>query len=389
MKTYLLRVRRGFTLVELLVVITIIGVLAGLLLPAVQQAREAARRLDCGNKIRNLALAAIQFDAAYKRLPASSRPPYTPASAGTVRISGITKILPYIENSNLYNIYQQNKNWNDATPPGSATPNFGALVETTPTNLAISEIRIPLFNCPSSTNPDRKDSDPANWSNSGNYTIAITDYSPVLGVSYRLAFKGTATQPIIAGVGILSQSNPGRLSDVRDGTSTTIMYAESAGRPTIYRKGKVYGSGDNSNRVNGGGWARPASDFFIDGAMITNLGNGYAAFPGSGNSTAGVGVINIANGEDIGPSTFMASGYSSTNPATLNPSTGSTSTVVPDATTMNGFLGTGEVYSFHTGGANIAFGDGAIRFMSQEIDIVDFARLVTRESGEVVRKSAE
>lgn len=387
MSSYHLRVRRGFTLVELLVVIAIIGVLAGLLLPAIQQAREAARRLDCGAKMTNLAKAVDQFSAAYKVLPVSASSTYTPSA---VRISGITKILPYIDQANLYALYQTNKNWNDTTTPtgGNSTT---ALVETAPTNRAIADIRLPLLNCPSSTNPDRKDSDPAAW-NTSNIPLAITDYSPVLGVSIRAtAFVPAPVPPIIAGAGILSQSSPGRMSDVKDGLSTTIMYAESAGRPTIYRKNKVFGGDTSTNRVNGGAWVRPASDFFVDGARITNVATGVAEFPGI--SLANVGVMNVATGEDIGPvasSWSATTGFPASNSSTLNP-TPSTSTpsYTPLPATTRNFLGTGEVYSFHTGGANIVFGDGALRFMSQNVSLDEFARMVTRESGEIIRKTVE
>src|SRR3954471_669028 len=96
------RSRRGFTLVELLVVIAIIGVLVSLLLPAVQTAREAARRTQCGNNLRQLALAAQNFHDTYRRLPSSIRP----AGLTTApRISGHVQLLPFLEQKNTYDAY--------------------------------------------------------------------------------------------------------------------------------------------------------------------------------------------------------------------------------------------------------------------------------------------
>ncbi len=104
------RPRRGFTLVELLVVIAIIGVLAGLLLPAVNTAREAARRSSCASNMRNLALATIQFEGAFKKYPAATRPT---ASTGAnsqnpnVRIGVVAQILANLELSTIANAYKQ------------------------------------------------------------------------------------------------------------------------------------------------------------------------------------------------------------------------------------------------------------------------------------------
>ena len=187
MKFPLLRTRYAFTLVELLVVIAIIGVLAGLLLPAIQQARESARRMSCSSNMRQLVMAATDFHTAYKKLPSSSRPPMVGSGP---RIAGLTLILPYMEQGNLYSAYQLNKDWNDnTTQAGAVGPS--PLVENTPTNRAIAEIRIKLFNCPSSANPNRRDGDPevksTPYVNSGwSESVAVTDYSPILGVNYQL-----------------------------------------------------------------------------------------------------------------------------------------------------------------------------------------------------------
>ncbi len=107
--------RTGFTLVELLVVIAIIGVLVALLLPAVQAAREAGRRSQCSNNLRQLGLAAHNFHDTYKKLPSSNRA----STTSTVRSSGFTFLLPFIEQKNIYDQYDLNKNWDDNTANAS------------------------------------------------------------------------------------------------------------------------------------------------------------------------------------------------------------------------------------------------------------------------------
>lgn len=91
--------RRAFTLVELLVVIAIIGILVGLLLPAVQSAREAARRMQCSNNLRQLGLATLNYESTFKRLPGLT---------GSSSFSPQARILPYIEQGNLSNLIDYN-----------------------------------------------------------------------------------------------------------------------------------------------------------------------------------------------------------------------------------------------------------------------------------------
>lgn len=310
--------RTGFTLVELLVVIAIIGILVSLALPAIQAARESSRRSACQSNIRQLGIAALTYEDAYKRLPTSQRPPgLTPLP----RIAGITFLLPFFEQGSRYDNYDQTKNWHDAA------------------NLPAVNQRIPVLQCPSSPRPERLDGLPeaSPWvQNVG----AATDYSPTIYVDQRLETAGLAK----AGVGMLEYNGQVGLSDVTDGLSNTIMYAESAGRPFLYRKRELVSSDPSQVRVNGGGWCRPASDISIDGASE------------DGSTIPGPFAVNRTNGEDVGP-VFPHPYYNS--------------------------IGTSEVYGFHVGGANVVLGDTAVKFVSDKIHIREFATLVTRSGNEM------
>jgi prepilin-type N-terminal cleavage/methylation domain-containing protein len=317
--------RTGFTLVELLVVIAIIGVLVALLLPAVQAAREAGRRSQCSNNLRQLGLAAHNFHDTYKKLPSSNRA----STTSTVRSSGFTFLLPFIEQKNIYDQYDLNKNWDDNTANASGV-----------SNRTLTSTNIPAYQCPSSSDPSRKDGNPQpSWVPN---LVACTDYGPTISVDQRLK---TANLVDEYGIGILQKNAEPRLADVTDGLSNTVLYAESAGRPFLYRRGKRVSDDVNVNRVNGGGWSRAANDFSIDGSDAT------------GTTAVGQCAVNCTNGDDVGGQSFPYPYY--------------------------GGEGSSEVYAFHPGGAQVALGDGSVRFLAQTIHIREFARLVTRAKGEV------
>ncbi|MFM7976852.1 MAG: DUF1559 domain-containing protein, partial [Pirellula sp.] len=103
----------GFTLVELLVVIAIIGILVGLLLPAVQAAREAARRMSCSNNMRQISLAALNYEAAYKRLPASRISRTADRLGPASGISVHARLLPFMEATSTYALINFGVDWND------------------------------------------------------------------------------------------------------------------------------------------------------------------------------------------------------------------------------------------------------------------------------------
>ena len=177
--------RSGFTLVELLVVIAIIGILVALLLPAVQAAREASRRTQCQNNLKQLGLAATIFTTPSR----SCRPVSAPAGLTPLpRIAGLTFLLPFFEQGNAYDKYDQTKNWHD------------------PLNLPITSHVVPTFLCPSTPEPKRLDGLPEASPWVGNL-VAITDYSPTIGVDQRLK---TANLVDEASAGILTKNGEPR-----------------------------------------------------------------------------------------------------------------------------------------------------------------------------------
>jgi prepilin-type N-terminal cleavage/methylation domain-containing protein/prepilin-type processing-associated H-X9-DG protein len=311
--------RPAFTLIELLVVIAIIGILIALLLPAVQAAREAARRSQCSNNLKQLGIAVHNFHDTHNKLPSSVRPAgLTPLP----RIAGLTFLLQYLEETSMYDQYDQTQNWH------------------APANLPITSLQVSTFQCPSTPNAKRQDGLPEASPWTGNL-VAATDYSPTISVDQRLLTAGLVDA---AGDGVLVKNGEPRFADVTDGLSNTILYAESAGRPYLYRKGVKIGDLPNQ-RVNAGGWARPASDFSVDGSSYDG-----AVIPGPC-------AVNCTNGEDVGSTVFPHPYY--------------------------GTEGTAETFAFHPGGANVALADGSVRIIGSTINIREYAKLVTRAEREV------
>ena len=201
--------RRGFTLVELLVVIAIIGVLVALLLPAVQAAREAARRISCSNNLKQLALANHNYHDVNKKLPALGMQGM--GDRWWMRYSGFIGLLPYVEQAPLYNGMME-----QARPKGPGLPTPWSTSNTRFHN-AYWKVDLPTMVCPS------EGGEPSNRRESP----SLTSYRFCVGDDYhqnhfRPNQRGRDNR------GIFQPSRWLPMSSINDGTSNTILMGESS-----------------------------------------------------------------------------------------------------------------------------------------------------------------
>jgi prepilin-type N-terminal cleavage/methylation domain-containing protein len=189
--------RRAFTLIELLVVIAIIAILIALLLPAVQQAREAARRTQCRNNLHQIGLALHNYHDTHRVFPAGTITDVLPGGATTdgPEVRWATQVLPFLDETALYNAYNMSQ---DAHTGANTTVAYSVLAQ---------------YLCPSDSSP------------SGNTTFAEGSYDGNSGTSY-----GCTRDPgcSMARRGPLYSYSAVRIRDIRDGTSNTTAVGEAA-----------------------------------------------------------------------------------------------------------------------------------------------------------------
>lgn len=354
---------RAFTLVELLVVIAIIGILVGLLLPAVQAAREAARRMQCTNNLKQLVLATHNFHDTYKGFPMGVE-----FGVGT---AWSALLLPYIEQGNAYNIlrFQEDSegNYQWAVPlPGAS----GVSIMNNPApsaaffrNVFVCETVFSTFRCPSSPIPEQvADISGDNW------IVQRRATANYLGVVTSRLVDDRRPQNVAAPWG--GTGNVEVISD-QDG-----IFIQKMNHQRIKRNGNSYGLIGTTM----GGITDGTSNTIAIGEADPDL-----------RTVAEMGIIRENNAPNMGRKDHWAIGgddADTTGQGDMSEFLGSTAVAMnlpPVAPGTAAFAA--YEFSFgskHTGGANFGFGDGSVRFLSQSVDLVTYRGLGSRNGGEVV-----
>ncbi len=321
---------RGFTLVELLVVIAIIGILVGLLLPAVQAAREAARRMQCSNNLKQIGLALHNYHDTNKKFPFGSRGGITWSQAGVKdgtnwRIS----ILPFLEQTTVYN----RLNWGGSFGAGTT-----AAVAYMGGNQFLSGFVLPSYRCPSSSLemfPQSYSTSAASGSfnNQGNGWVSITSASWVPRRTSRGRKRVSRLRAWLeCDQGIMTVNECKGMNTVTDGTSNTIIVSEQSG---TVRKADL-----TSNYY--GGWSGARNNATLSSSSCSDLWQ------------TGATCIRQPPNSQID------------DPGNRNP--------YRNNTTVN---------SFHPGGIQVVIADGSVQFITDSIDFQIFKALAIRNDGQV------
>jgi prepilin-type N-terminal cleavage/methylation domain-containing protein/prepilin-type processing-associated H-X9-DG protein len=320
-----MRRKLGFTLVELLVVLLIISIMVALLLPAVSAGRETARGAQCRNNLKQLGLACLHYESEHGGLPPASVMPKfvtNPATAGdSLRIGWVWMVLPYLEQGNISDQYHFDVPWFD--------PTLQPLVTT----------RLSVMECPTDPIAGSTFSGTGTdiMGNSVSFKAAACDYFATVALNSNVATLGwtprqdetytSANSSAYSYLGAMQDDLPTKISEIRDGTTNTMMLSEMSGRPKAYMTGGLLNTAIPAKTYGYGAWAH-------------NNKHVVGTYSYDGLTTPGLCPINCSNQFAI--------------------------------------------FSFHRAGANAVFVDGSVHFLAQTIDLFTFFNLVARADGGVV-----
>lgn len=329
--------KNGFTLVELLVVIAIIGILVGLLLPAVQAAREAARRMQCTNNLKQIGLAHHNFHDAFKKFPDATTWRTNGKSGGDGTFNASSSIMDKSWTIDIFPYLEQGNAYADLNDIAQFADNGGLWGDA---NRELVANHIPVYECPSSPGAHefvgywnrtsvsqgfRGEVDPTK-------VVATGDYMRPRELQYN---DGTGVKTHKTALYWRSET---RFRDITDGTSNTVLIHETAGAPEPYFAGKALAGDDplynwGKSRVE---WIGPWASY-KHWRMRNHSADGRTRF-------AGTCLINCNNTE-------------------------------------------AQPYSFHVGGCNVVLVDGSVQFVSENVDILTAVRLWDREDGQALSEA--
>jgi len=344
----------GFTLVELLVVIAIIGILVALLLPAVQAAREAARRMQCGNNVKQLGLALHNYHDTYKVFPPALLNSGRYVNGATTAVgqwsyvegvrnhSGFLFLLPFFEQTALHSQIDFNVPTNESNPNAAGiSPDF-----TTPSelqNAALLSARMAVLECPShpqaGENMDRNPGNTTDFYTMRNAKRTSYLFSTGVFTDYNASYA-SANADIRQGA--FGNNGGAKMADITDGTSNSIAIGEAAsGR---YKTSPVFGP-----------WGLVGTHTAVHGRVVTI-------------SSSTITIENSTTSTNQWPNWTI-------NGAWRN------NTATPDAL--------GRTYawvfgSLHPGGAQFVMCDGSTQFLSETIEYMTLCRLAYIHDGQPV-----
>ena len=348
----------GFTLIELLVVIAIIAVLISLLLPAVQAAREAARRIQCTNNLKQLGLALHNYVDSVNALPPAAQGGYAHVY---MNYSGYSFLLSYIEQSSAYNVFNFSLNtggdfpiegWSQWGNSTAYTLQFGAFL--CPSNRAAGEV---------------------GSTSSYGWTVdkaAVTDY----------LFNGGAGRYVVRGYGETNRLGPfgfdsaTRLAEIQDGASNTFLMGEGAGGNA---RNKFYASGTKNRVCLPLASYDPAAPVYYDNLMFMAYGRSRTWKQGDVTARI-IGGLVARTVDSVGNAYALNDCAAESNTSLFD--------LPPGAPYPNPGQSLPNFRSTHPGATNFLFGDGTVRSIKDSIAPSVYQALSTMNAGEVVSSDA-
>ncbi len=367
----------GFTLVELLVVIAIIGILVGLLLPAVQAAREAARRMDCQNRLKQIGLALHNYESTYKTFPYgrlswdrhSRGRPFSGTYTNYLVHNSVTwygnkpvhlAILPYQEQGNIYNLVDF---------AGSSSPRLTVNGVPAHDNYEAFSKNVSIYSCPSDGNNDGRPT-------AVNYRYNFGGSTPYQGAnswSDNNCLRGCAA--ITKGNGAFTYGKTFGFESFTDGTSSTVCFSErmvGSGRPTSALPTPADLITMPRRTTNG---PIAVDLIFNDCLNYTPRASNFNFF------SPGRWLLGSDWSNGWATAAYTSTMYNHVAPPNWRGQDCGAASAVPDTPGEAAII---SARSMHTGGVNTLAMDGSVRFVTENIDLDIWRALGTRAGGETV-----